>query len=605
MTKRKTNSLPNSLWNIIYIALAIFSSFALTVKIDAQSVLEFARKDTNVLLGSILALGLYFFYKKFIQQNKKRIPFIILSIVFTLLLIYGYSFDVSDGTNLVYGKYFGVTLIKLIGFFPLIYTLMNVVYDKLDSLEIKEGKKNKITLLFDHHPFLFTCVVLLIAFIPYIIAYYPAVMGYDPANQIKEVMGIHNRYMDSVVLIDPNVTITNFNPVLHTLLLGNCFKIGVNIGNVNFGLFIYSIIQVTFMICVLAYSISFLKREGVPNKLLFIIIAIYSLVPIFPFYSLSTNKDTFFTLFFMLYIIKMYEFIKYEPNKKRIISFILVAVLLCLSRNNGIYTVLLSLPFCLVIKNKRLTTVVCLAAILACNMCYTKVILPAFKITPTSIRETLSVPFQQTAALIKNSESIISEEDKETISKILDYDTIKTSYNPELADRVKNTFNPNYKDEDLKAYFNVWFKYLCKKPLVYIDATINNVYGYFYPNTSKWYLYYTYNTKLKEAGFDYHYNDLKITRTVLEGYGEAFPYIPLLGLFVNIGFNVWVYLYLVCALIVKKNKKQILILLPALSLILVCIASPANTYFRYAMPYIMTLPLVAALLYKNKDHQIS
>lgn len=59
-------------------------------------------------------------------------------------------------------------------------------------------------------------------------------------------------------------------------------------------------------------------------------------------------------------------------------------------------------------------------------------------------------------------------------------------------------------------------------------------------------------------------------------------------------------MYLVISLIISRNKKFILILLPALSLILVCIASPANAYFRYALPYIMTLPLVLSLLYVNR-----
>lgn len=602
MQKRKKQNIPEIAKNVIYLIMAICSCFALIFKLDPKKIVIYSRHDTDILVYAILTFAIFLFFKKFISKNKKRTPFKILSVMFTLLLIFGYSFDTTDGAYLVYGNlvFLIISVIKFIGLYPLIYTALNFLYDKMVDFKVGEFKGSKLTNYLDKHPFKFTCLALLICYLPYIIAFYPAVMGYDPANQIKEFMGIHNRYWDSVIMLDPNVTITNFNPIIHTLLLGGCFKLGVNMGSVNGGLFLYSVIQITCMICTLAYSIKFLKREGVPNKILMFIICIYALVPIFPFYSLSTNKDTFFTLWIMLYTIKLYELIKHKYDKKNVLIMILISVFLFLSRNNGIYTILLSLPFCFIIKENRKETAIILVTVLVSYVGYSKVLLPTLKITPTSIREVLSIPFQQTAALIQKDEDIIEEKDKELISKILNYEKIKKEYDPELADRVKNTYNKYTTDEELKEYFNVWFKYLLKRPLIYVDATINNMYGYFYPNTVRWYLYADYNTKLKEAGFDYHFNGLSGLRSALAGFGNAYQYIPLLGLYVNIGFTVWLYMYLVGCLIVNKNSKWILLLLPALSLILVCVASPANAYFRYALPYITTLPMTLALLNQNK-----
>lgn len=598
----KREKLSKGTITLIEFVLAIVTSLSLLIKLDPKKIIAYTRHDVDIIVYAIVAIAIFVFYKKFLKKYEKRLAFRILSTMFTLLLIFGYSFDTTDSTKLVYGNYIFViiSLVKFIGLYPFIYTCLNLAYDKMSTFKFKELKGSKITNYLDEHPFKFTCIALLICYLPYIIAFYPAVMGYDPANQIKEYMGIHNRYLDSVVLLDPNVTITNFNPVIHTLLLGSCFKFGVTIGSVNLGLFLYSIIQITCMICTLAYSIKFLKREKVPNRFLLWIIGIYCLVPIFPFYSLSTNKDTFFTLLIMLYTIQLYDLIKYKYDAKKVLTMLGISILLFLSRNNGIYTILLSLPFFFIIKENRKQVGLLLISVLACYIGYSKVVLPYFKITPTSIREALSIPFQQTAALIKNDEDIIEEKDKEIISKILDYKTIKEEYDPELADRVKNTFNRYATDEELKAYFGVWAKYLIKRPLIYIDATINNMYGYFYPNTVRWYLYADYNTKLKEAGFDYHFNGLSALRSLLAGIGNAYQYIPILGLYVNIGFTVWFYMFLIGCLIIGKNKKFILLLLPALSLILVCVASPANAYFRYALPYIATLPMIMGLLYQNK-----
>ena len=139
--------------------------------------------------------------------------------------------------------------------------------------------------------------------------------------------------------------------------------------------------------------------------------------------------------------------------------------------------------------------------------------------------------------------------------------------------------------------------------MIYIDATLNNIYGYFYPNTAQWYLYNNYNTKLEEAGFDYHFNDLDVVRNALGGFSSAYSRIPFLGLVVNIGFTTWIYLFLFCSLIIKKNKKYIFTLLPGFVLLLTCIAGPANTYFRYILPLTFTLPVIVPLLLKKISYR--
>jgi hypothetical protein len=52
-------------------------------------------------------------------------------------------------------------------------------------------------------------------------------------------------------------------------------------------------------------------------------------------------------------------------------------------------------------------------------------------------------------------------------------------------------------------------------------------------------------------------------------------------------------------LVVNKNSKYIIVLAPALALVLMCVAGPVNTYFRYILPIAMSLPTVAFLLHKE------
>ena len=159
---------------------------------------------------------------------------------------------------------------------------------------------------------------------------------------------------------------------------------------------------------------------------------------------------------------------------KKTISLIIILIFVTLFRNNGIITIMLSLPFALFLsKDKMKYVLVSILAVLLTYFGYNKILLPHFKISNTSIREVLSIPFQQTARYIKKHSDDLSSKDKKYIKKVLDYDSIGNLYNPNLSDPVKNTYNKNATSNDLKNYFKVWYKGLKKHPITYIESTVN------------------------------------------------------------------------------------------------------------------------------------
>ena len=524
---------------------------------------------------------------------------ILLSFIYTLFIIVGTSFILTNSFSMLVKHPF-ISIISSILLIVLFYIIISYLYELLDKYKSKRMKiKNRYLLIFDKHPIVVSMIIMIILWLPYIIAYYPAILNPDSVFQIRQYLGIHNKYSTYVNLIDPKQIITNHHPVIHTLLLGSCVKFGLSIGNANIGFFIYSIIQILFLSFVLSYTIKYLKDLKINIYYRLGILAIYSLVPVFPYYAMTAVKDVLYTCVVILYIVFLHKIIKNRISIKNSISLIIVSILLFLLRNNGIYIVYLSLPF-LLIKNKDWKKVLLLIVIIiSLNITYNNKILPYFKVTPTSIRETLSIPFQQTARYINYHEKDLSIEDKKNIEAILDYNSIKKNYNPELSDPVKNTFNKDYSEEELKKYMKTWMKGLKKHPITYIEATINNTYGYFYPVKTNWYLYRKYEKKLLEDNIDYHYNNMIILRTQLSAIGLVFPYIPLIGLLVNIGFNTWVILFLFNYLLYKKKYRDIIWLMPSITTILVCFASPANTYFRYALPYIFSMPLIIGLLFHS------
>lgn len=531
------------------------------------------------------------------MKKREKVILNILSVLLSVFIIIGTSFIINGNFNFI-KDYLFLNIICFVLLYLFFYKLCNILFNYLNKYKIKEKKyKNKFIKLFDEKPFLISLIFILVCYLPYIVSFYPTILSKDPSFQIKQYFGIDNKYSYYEDLIDENVIITNHHPVIHTLLLGKSLEIGHNIGNDNLGLFIYSIIQISILTCTLSYTIKYMKKIGINIKYRIISLLIYSLVPVFPLYAMSAVKDVIFGSLIILYIILFNEFMvnKNIPIKQIILS-ILLLILICLFRNNGIYTIILSFPLLFFINKTNFKKLILIfIIILGFNYSYNNIILPYFKITPGSIREVLSIPFQQTARYVKYNEEDITKEEKEIIDKILKYDTLSERYNPELSDKVKNEFNKSATREDLKEYFQAWFKMFFKHPITYIEATIENTYGYFYPIKTNWYIYYKYTNIINEDGFNYHYNDLNISRSILSIFGLIFPYIPLLGLIVNISFNIWIILFILCYLIYKKKYKKMCYLSIPLSLILVCIASPANAYFRYALPFIFGMPLIISL----------
>ena len=564
------------------------------------------------LIGSgLLIYFIYTFYQKSSIISKKK-SLKIISLILAFFMIFGNSFMNVGSTALIFKNigFFLLSFIMYIGYYYLFLVIISYLFRFLDknnfSQTKKEKKDNKFLKEFKKHPFLFSLCFIIICWLPYIISFYPIILSPDPSFQIKQFFGIRTKYADYAVLLDENVVMTNHHPVTHTILLGSCLKLGTLIGNDNLGLFCYSLIQIAILAGTLAFTIYYMNKMQINNKYLIVVLLLYGLIPMFPLYAMSGVKDVLFGAFIILYIIVIHNLIKTKGiNYKwwHYLLIILLLILICLFRNNGIHVIILSFPFLFfVVKNKWKELLLVFFIIIGFNSTFNNVILPYFKITPGSIREVLSVPFQQTARYVKYHADELNEEEIAVIDNILGIKDLAQRYDPELADPVKNKFNKYTTDEELKEYFKVWFKGLINHPGTYIEATMNNVYGFFYPEKTKWYVYYKFDDRITEDGFNYHYNSLNNARKVLSSLAVSFPYLPVIGLISNIAFNVWLILILLVYAIYKKMYSHILILLPALVLILVCVVGPANTYFRYALPFIFAMPfIIVTFLEKRVD----
>lgn len=576
--------------NYKYILLAILTTF---------SVHEYV----NIYIKIILFIVFIIFYKKLYVDIKISRKYQVLDIIMSFILVLGYSYDITSTGYLFYGSINNliISIIKIIGYYYFIKTIIYYLIKFLNS-RFKDSQ-NKIIQNFSKRPFLYSFIFLSICYGIYLIAYYPGIINYDNANQIKQVFGIHTKYLDAVVPISSS-TLTNFHPIIHTLLLGGVVKFGLNLGNFNFGLFIYTLFQMLIVILIYCYVISYSIKNKCNNLISFITLLFIGIVPLFGFYSITAVKDTLYSVFLLLFSLKIYDFLKKDNFKVSDYVFLfIVSILVCLLRNNGFFVVIFTLVF-LIFGSKIKGMLSILLMVFLSYFAFNNVLLPMAGISGTSIREALSIPFQQTARLATFKNYPFTKKEEKIISKILDYENLSKDYNEDLSDPVKNKYNRYADKKDLINYFGVWFKGLVKYPVVYVDATINNISGYFYPFDNSWKIYHKLNPKLPEAGFNYHYNNLVGMRKFLYNY-EIFMECSPFGIFLNIGVITWLSIFL---FIVLCNKyKNYIFLIPSIITIIFCVLGPANTYYRYIYPslilMVLLFPLIKLCIENIKDNK--
>lgn len=593
---------------IINVIKALLTTYALTL--DLVSIYENKNQIPFVPeLSVVFLLGFFFFFFYEKLKTNKKIGIKILSSIFTFFMLFGYSYSKIDSWNLVLGnwKMIAISIPVALGYFALFDTIISSVFHWIEHFEWKNihPSKNKWIKKYldalESHPMRTSFLTLIVGWILYMIAFYPIILAPDPSFQIRMYFNEPTKYIDWVIPISDTVNMTTHHPVFHTWLLGTMIEIGRFFGSDNFGLYLYDVIQYTVLALTLAYTISYTKKLKMKNSIRIALLIIYLFVPMYGIYAVSAQKDTYYTCFVILYTIFLLDLFLFQRNKK--LSWKNVGInaifllFMMLFRNNGIHLIILSYPFLFFFSSldrKKLAVLVTVP--IGIYFAFNNILIPSLGISKGSIRENFSLPFQQTARYVRDHEVDLTDEDKAIIDKVLGYENVKENYQPTFADSVKDNYNKYTTNEDLKAYFEVWFRGLLKHPDTYAQATMNNVYGYFYPNSTNWYFHYKRNREALHL-IDYHFNGITAPlRAVLKTYGEIFPYIPIVGLLTNMGFSTWVLFFLVFLLGTYKKKELWIVLLPSLISVLVCVASPVNTYFRYGMPFVFLMPFLFCIL---------
>ena len=452
-------------------------------------------------------------------------------------------------------------------------------------------------------------VILMVIWSIHIIGYYPGMFMGDTEDIIYMAYNYHTVWADSVELISDEVLLVDHHSVLYTYILGFFVKLGRFVfDSENIGIFIYTLFQTAFTAWVLSYSLYKLKKYGVNAGIRTVILLFFAFFPWIPRYAIMATKDTLFADLLMLYLLTITDVLQ-EKDKhisiKNLLLIIIYSVLMFLFRKNGLYVTLLALPFLVMVNKKWIKQIIiaCVCVLLS-QFLYANVILPAAKITDGSVSAALSVPLQQTSRYLKYYGDEVTDEEKEAIDAVVNYETVSTVYWPDRSDWAKYAWRKDATGEEIKDYFITWFKMLCKKPLTYVAATAHNCYGYFYPVVLDLYEFEDSSegaiaSTNRDGYFDFKMSHSKVSmlfRDALMIFDTILMRTPLLNIICTSAFYIWLLIFVWTKSIVSKDRKTLMLVVPMLMLMLTILTGPCNgnIYHRFTYPVAMCIPVIAA-----------
>lgn len=546
---------------------------------------------TSVLYLVLFAAVLVWYGSLWAKKRKFLPSAALVGLLFSLFVVVGQCYERYDSWAPLLDNPYQRTLalIKLAGYWVFFHSGVSTIFHWLDKPRPPLAQPPALDRKQQAKVYGACILLVLLCWLPYLLICYPGSMATDGLRQLEQTFGT-----------SPH---TNHHPWFSTLLMTWIVERG---GSLERGVFLYVVFQ--SLVCAAAFGamcgqIWVQSRSRLWTGLT---LAFFALVPTWGAYAQMFIKDTLFYGTFAAFFLCVVLFVQRKgrcgwPVWAGMFFFGFVTSML---RNNGLYTVVPTvLLLTLAVRAKapgkadRQRTWLCRAAaagmaVVIFGSCgfWNKTLLPKWGVAPGSVREMLSLPFQQTARYARDYGEELTQEDIAVLDRVLDYEVIAARYDPRVSDPVKNTYRGE--DDDLKDYFKVWLKCGLRHPDAYMEATLNSMFGYFLPgyrygNAGGNYFY----MRESEQGINMPFAHPDQVRG-LDYYTRLWCVTPGLMLLNVPGTFSWLLILCTAALLRKRKWTDLLVTLPVWLSLGICCISPVNGLVRYMLPIMAVTPLM-------------
>lgn len=489
------------------------------------------------------------------------------------------------------------------------------------------------------------CLVMGVFWLPWLIANYPGGAYWDTYYQIQQVFP-ENHPISIIPFGDhgkDTVTSAYFcdhHPLFDTLIYGAFAAASQALtGAWNAGTFAFVILQGAATIVALTASVAFLRKLGAPTTLRFAAFAYFCVMPFVSTWAMTMVKDSLFSLVFIPYFMMLVNAVATRGRSlcrpRSIVLFIILGILLCLTKKIGIFVVV---PTALVAfvafawdskrwsslaaskghrsRNRRQHPKVAeeavplgslalafggqaAACLLVMQFLLPWFVFPALDVAPGGRQESLGVALQQTAAFVHEHRDEVTDDEVEAIDAVIPFGRLVDDYDPTCQDGVKYHFRIDASDEAIRDYLAVWAEMGLRHPETYLAAVLAIGGNYLAPCHSLNIRTTTCDTWQGDAHVLYNPESLNWLREGMANLYNNYAELPVVCLPVQT--VVWVFwLPALLWLIARRyHPGDGLLFVPGAIVLAFCVIGPIFDA-RYCLPLLYTVPLLACFTFRER-----
>lgn len=388
------------------------------------------------------------------------------------------------------------------------------------------------------------------------------------------------------------------NPLILSFVYGPIFSLGQGLGGDNVGIFLC----VLFQLLLTLYAFSFACEEVVTARGSVLSGALLCL-----FFGIGPNygslvaavlKDSIHAPLYLLFFL-YYRRTTVSNEKKDWVWLAVLAALVALTRKGAVYLAVLSLLGLMLVrsdKKKVLTLGTC--ALLALHFCLNGVLYPILGVEKPMEKENYSFFYPITGYYCAKHPEELTQQEKDIIGAVLDYDTVCTGFSTRGVDTIKSTYHAESK-KAVSDYLALHVKWLFRHPVTCLEALVYSRSYYFTPwsvQGERITVSMSPFSEVKEgAESNFSHWLPEDTRKAVEDRLWSLTDAPVVKELFSPGTYTWLCLALLAAAIYGHNRRKKGMLLPLVLLTAGLLLTHLNGAIRYASPLLYCVPVAVGL----------
>ena len=602
---------------LIVPVLAVAMSMALTLDVNpsTDSGIQFLGFK-RLILSFAVSCGLSFYAAIRLQRRTEKgalisVPTLACSLLYSAFMLLGQALQASSSFAILYldSLHVAWAVFRYLGLTCFTYCLLSALMDICRAARAGDAQDKSPWPTKLPRTILFTLIIAA-SWLFWFILFYPGAVPTDTARQLAQFFGTGNTVLD------------NHFPYFTSLVLGSIYRLGMMLtSDCVISIALLALFQLLFGSIIFGTVVKWVDELGAPRWVTFLSLAFCAGFPLFSSHAITISKDFLHACLVSLFSLQVllrwvYRNSATTPPIASWHALVLVAILVALTRNNGVF---ISIPTLLVlaIATKSKKGIGSFAISLLCIVVWQTVVLPYAHVQPGEAVEALSAPSQIVGRALSLNHPLTEEERRILIDSIhVDFDALAEAYNPQLADGMKGSLNTG-DDLDVPAFLSASLSIALRHPGDALAAILNTTYGFWYPFNlgtywqaegapywcspddaygllGTWFTDHEFVAlwSAEHADLITTLQNLRINTSVL-----TFLYRP--------GTYTWILLFCLCASFSEKRHRSAtaICILPFLLLMATLLAGPCSS-IRYSLPFIFSLPIFLLLLFGRLERPV-